>query len=63
MTDSAEPKDRRINLVVSPSELDAIDEYWHRERLTSRSEAIRKLLKLGLEAAKRGHEKQTVKCK
>ena len=63
MTDSAEPKDQRVSLVMSKSEVAAIDEHWHTSRLKSRGQAIRDLIKLGLEAAKRGHEKQTVKGK
>ena len=45
-----ELKTERIQIVISPSELRAIDDWAFANRIRSRSEAIRRLVKLGLEA-------------
>lgn len=44
-----EKKDVRIQLVMSPSELDKLDEWRARHRIWSRSEAIRRLVSEGIE--------------
>lgn len=51
-----EPKDQRIPILMSASELKAIDDWSFEQRIRSRGEAIRRLVVLGLEAAskKRG---------
>ncbi|WP_461324723.1 hypothetical protein [Bradyrhizobium diazoefficiens] len=48
-----EKKDQRIPVMMSSEEVDAIDE-WRRQHpdLPSRSEAIRRLVALGLKAKK-----------
>lgn len=48
---SDEQKSERVQIVISPSELKALDDWSWEQRIRSRSEAIRRLLKLGLEAA------------
>ena len=44
-----------VRKVVSLPRVQAeqIEDFWHRERLKSESEAIRRLIELGLEAAER----------
>lgn len=53
-----EKKDVRIQLVISPSEVEALDEWRAKQRIWSRSEAIRRLIADGVakdkEAAKKG---------
>jgi metal-responsive CopG/Arc/MetJ family transcriptional regulator len=51
MTDSPEPKDKRVPLVMTASELKAIDDWSFERRIRSRSEAIRQLVALGLKAS------------
>lgn len=45
-----ERKSERFNMFVSRSELDAIDDWRFRNRIASRSEAVRQLCKIALEA-------------
>jgi len=47
-----EKKDQRVQLVVAPSDIAAVDE-WRRKQadLPSRSEAIRRLIHAGIRAA------------
>ena len=52
-----EPKDVRLPLMVSRSEVRAIDEYRFSERIPTRAEAIRRLIELGLYASRVGGEK------
>ena len=50
------PDEHMVERIVIPVPADlseAIKDYWHDNRLNSRSEAVRKLIRLGLEAAKR----------
>ncbi len=54
MTDSPEPKDKRVPLVMTASELKEIDDWSFARRIRSRSEAIRRLIKLGLKAKETG---------
>ena len=51
-----EPRDVRLPLMVSRTEAAAIDEYRFGQRIPTRAEAIRRLIELGLDAAK-GHAK------
>jgi metal-responsive CopG/Arc/MetJ family transcriptional regulator len=51
MTDSPELKDKRVPLVMTASELKAIDDWSFERRIRSRSEAIRQLVALGLKAS------------
>ena len=51
MTDSPEPKDKRIAMVMTASELRAIDDWSFERRIRSRGEAIRQLVALGLKAS------------
>jgi metal-responsive CopG/Arc/MetJ family transcriptional regulator len=43
-----EKKDVRIQLVISQSEIDVLDEWRAKHRIWSRSEAIRKLIERGI---------------
>ena len=47
-----EIKSERITILLSPSEAKEIDDWSFAQRIRSRGEAIRRLIKLGLEAAK-----------
>jgi hypothetical protein len=51
MTESPEPKDKRIALVMTASELKALDDWRFAQRIASRGEALRQLVALGLELA------------
>jgi hypothetical protein len=44
-----EPKDVRLPVMVTRSELEAIDAWRYANRLPTRSEAIRRLIEMGLE--------------
>lgn len=46
-----EKKSERLNMVLSPSEIEAIDEWRFSHRIGSRSEAIRQLIALGLSSS------------
>lgn len=48
-----EKKDVRIQLVISPSEVEALDEWRANQRIWSRSEAIRRLIADGVAKVKR----------
>ncbi len=48
MTDEKELKDQRIPVMMSPSELKAIDDWSFESRIRSRGEAIRRLCQIGL---------------
>jgi hypothetical protein len=56
MADSTEPKDKRVPLVMSASELKAIDDWSFERRIRSRSEAIRRLVALGLKVDEKGEK-------
>jgi Ribbon-helix-helix protein, copG family len=49
-----EPKDVRVPVMVTRSELEAIDAWRYANRLPTRSEAIRRLIEMGLEKARDG---------
>lgn len=49
-----EKKDVRIQLVISPSEIDALDEWRAQHKIWSRSEAIRRLISDGIKRDDRG---------
>lgn len=46
-----EKKDVRVQLVISQSEIDALDEWRARHKIWSRSEAIRQLIAEGVKEA------------
>jgi metal-responsive CopG/Arc/MetJ family transcriptional regulator len=48
MATDMEKKDVRIQLVISPSEVEALDEWRAKQRIWSRSEAIRRLIADGV---------------
>lgn len=50
--DEKELKDQRVVTMMSPSELEAIDEWAWRHRIRSRGEAIRRLCKLSIIAGR-----------
>lgn len=56
-----EKKTERLALVMTPSELEAVDDWSFARRIRSRSEAIRQLIKLGLEAERRAESKLDTK--
>lgn len=45
-----EKKDVRVQLVISPSEIEALDEWRAKHKIWSRSEAIRQLIANGIKA-------------
>lgn len=47
-----ELKTERVQLMMAPSEVKDIDDWSFENRIRSRGEAIRRLIQLGLEAAK-----------
>ncbi len=42
----------RLHVELSKDEMQAIEDFWFAERLPSRAEAVRELLRLGLNAQK-----------
>jgi hypothetical protein len=46
-----ELKTVRLQVLISPSELEAIDDWSWGHRVRSRGEAVRRLIQLGLEAS------------
>ena len=52
-----EVKDQRVPLVMSPSELNELDDWMHENRIRSRGEAIRRLCQMGMAA---GRDKEVV---
>lgn len=50
MTPNMEKKDVRIQLVISQSEIDALDEWRAKHKIWSRSEAIRSLIGQGIKS-------------
>jgi len=48
MTDDKELKDQRVVTMMSPSELESIDDWMFKNRIRSRGEAIRRLCQMGL---------------
>jgi hypothetical protein len=57
MTMAEELKSERVTTMMTPSEVKAVDDWSFAQRIRSRGEAIRRLLELGLEAAKRSGAK------
>lgn len=49
---SEQLKTQRVTIMMSPAELNEIDEWSFQQRIRSRGEAIRRLIELGLETAK-----------
>lgn len=43
-----EKKDVRVQLVISPSEIEALDEWRAKHKIWSRSDAIRRLIAAGI---------------
>ncbi len=52
--DQTEPKDQRVVMMMTRSELKAVDDLRYERRISSRGETIRQLIALGLKALKRG---------
>lgn len=50
MRANMEKKDVRIQLVISQSEIDALDEWRAKHKIWSRSEAIRSLIERGIKS-------------
>lgn len=48
MTGQEEPKSERFNMFISKSETEAIDEWAWENRVRSKSEAVRRLVQIGL---------------
>lgn len=53
MAKDKELKDQRIPIMMTPSELEAIDEWSFKNRIRSRGEAIRRLCQIGITQAER----------
>jgi hypothetical protein len=51
--DSTEPKDQRVPIMMTASELKAVDDWSFEQRIRSRGEAIRRLIALGLKAVRK----------
>jgi hypothetical protein len=51
MTDSPQPKDKRVLVMMTADEVKAIDDWSFERRIRSRGEAIRQLVRLGMKAA------------
>lgn len=47
-----EPKSERFNMFISKSEMEAIDDWSWRKRIRSKSEAVRRLVQIGLAVEK-----------
>ncbi|WP_061935958.1 hypothetical protein [Aureimonas sp. AU22] len=47
-TPADEPKSERFNMFISKSEMEAIDEWAWRNRIRSKSEAVRRLVQIGI---------------
>lgn len=54
---SDELKSERVTTMMTPSEVKAVDDWSFESRIRSRGEAIRRLIQLGLEAAKSADRK------
>jgi hypothetical protein len=52
-----ELKSERVTTMMTPSEVRAVDDWSFAQRIRSRGEAIRQLIQVGLEAAKRSGAK------
>jgi len=50
---STEKRDEKVPVLFTPSELKEIDDWSFDQRIRSRGEAIRRLIALGLQVAKR----------
>ncbi|MGB3536823.1 MAG: hypothetical protein WBA42_01550 [Mesorhizobium sp.] len=48
MADEKELKDQRVPIMMTPSELEAIDDWMFKNRIRSRGEAIRRLCQIGV---------------
>ena len=48
-----DPKTARVQLMMTPAEVKAVDDWSFEQRIRGRSEAIRRLIELGLEAARK----------
>jgi hypothetical protein len=48
-----ELKDQRVHLLMTASELKAVDDWSFEQRIRSRGEAIRRLIALGLKAVRK----------
>jgi hypothetical protein len=57
MTMAEELKSERVTTMMTPAEVKAVDDWSFAHRIRSRGEAIRQLIQLGLEAAKRSGAK------
>lgn len=53
-SDKDEPKTERFNMFMSPSEMKAIDDWAWENRVRSKSEAVRRLVQIGLRFGKEG---------
>lgn len=51
-----EPRNVRVPVMMSKSEVEAIDDWSFENRVRTRAEAIRRLIDLGLESAKQQGE-------
>lgn len=49
-----QPREERLQIMLTPEELRALDDFRYGSRLPSRAAAVRELLKRGLESAPKG---------
>jgi metal-responsive CopG/Arc/MetJ family transcriptional regulator len=54
-----ELKTERVTIMMTPSEVNAIDDWSFARRIRSRGEAVRRLIEMSLEPAKQKPTKQT----
>jgi hypothetical protein len=50
---AAQPREQRLQIMLSPEELEAVDTFRFEHRLPSRAAAVRELFKRGLASAER----------
>jgi metal-responsive CopG/Arc/MetJ family transcriptional regulator len=53
-----EPIVERIVVPVTAELSEAIKDFWHERRLNSKSEAVRHLIRVGLDAEKKAHSRK-----
>ncbi|PWC53136.1 hypothetical protein [Azospirillum sp. TSO22-1] len=51
--DMAQKADRKVTMLITEDELREIEDAWHEDRMRSRNEAIRDLLRRGIDARKK----------
>lgn len=60
MTKATERKSERFNMFLSPAEMERIDEWAWKNRIRSKSEAVRRLCQVALDHLEQ-HEKEALR--